>query len=144
MKKILIIISVLSLCFISTTQAQTLFSSFDNNVLVSVNPEPAPKAGKASFTTGSHNFGTVEAGKELSYTFKLTNTGEGNLTIEKVKPSCSCTVSDYTTAPIEAGGEGYVKATMTPKGPGAFHKTVTVTFDNGDPPVVLTIKGLAE
>lgn len=35
----------------------------------------------------AHDFGTVEAGNPLSYTFKLKNTGTADLLIKNVAPS---------------------------------------------------------
>lgn len=137
------VLTIAAILSISFSQAQSFFTS-NEAPATSISPESTPKAGAATFATKVHNFGTIKKGEEVSFTFNLTNTGDGELLIENVKPSCSCTVPKYSKEPIKVGEEGYVKAVFTPKGPGAFNKTVTVRFDNDDAPVVLTIKGIAE
>lgn len=140
MKKITII--ALTLCgIISFRFAQSAFSP--NATAVSINPITKTKAGAASFATTTHNFGEIKAGEAVSYTFDLKNTGEGDLVIMNVKPSCGCTVPEYTEDAIEPGKAGYVKAVFTPKSAGAFTKTLTVRFNNDDAPVTLKIKGVA-
>ena len=142
MKRIFAIIVLSILCTVSLN-AQSFFSSAEGST-TTISPESQVEAGAATFATTAHNFGTVKAGEALSFTFDLENTGEGSLTIENVKPSCSCTVPEYSKEAIEAGEAGYVKALFTPKRPGVFTKTVSVHFNNGDAPIVLTIKGIAE
>ena len=91
-----------------------------------------------------HDFKTFkeEAGLQVA-TFEFVNTGNSTLYITKVKASCGCTATDYTKAPIQPGGKGYVKATYNPrKRPGKFNKSITVTTNEFQPTSVLRIMGV--
>ena len=91
------------------------------------------------FSTTDHDFGTVEEGKKVSYTYKVKNTGQAPLLIQNAQPSCGCTVPDWTKTPIPVGGEGFVKAEFDTKGKlGINNKTITVTANTW--PKTTTIK----
>jgi hypothetical protein len=87
------------------------------------------------------DFGSIKQNAPVSHTFKFKNQGDAPLVISSVQASCGCTVTDYSKTPIEAGGEGYVKATYNAATLGAFNKTVTVNANTDDGVVLLTIKG---
>lgn len=80
------------------------------------------------------DFGKMKVDDNFSHKFILKNTGTEDLMIVNVKPSCSCTASDWTKTPIAPGESGYVIAEYKPKPDykGFFSKTVTVTT-NTDP-----------
>ena len=65
-----------------------------------------------TFNETEYNFGTVIQGEKVSHKFKFTNTGEGNLVISSVKPSCGCTSPKWTREPIKPGEEGYIELTF--------------------------------
>jgi hypothetical protein len=118
--------------------------------LPSANPEPAVVEEKPEgplptmeFTTTDHDFGTVDEGKKVSYTYKVKNTGQAPLIIQNAAPSCGCTVPDWTKAPIPVGGEGFVKAEFDTKGkPGINNKTITVTANTWPKTTVLKFKAM--
>ena len=87
------------------------------------------------------DFGTIKQNTPVSHTFKFKNEGDGPLVISSVQASCGCTVTDYSKTPIEAGGDGYVKATYNAANLGVFNKTVTVNANTDEGVVQLTIKG---
>ena len=89
----------------------------------------------------THEFGTIEQGKPVSYEFTFTNTTKQTVLITNVKASCGCTATDYTKTPVKPGATAYVKATYNAASPGQFSKTVTVTLNENEAPVILTIKG---
>jgi len=45
--------------------------------------------------------------------FRFRNTGSNPLLIESVSSSCSCTVPDYTKAPVKSGSTGIIKLTTS-------------------------------
>lgn len=73
--------------------------------------------------------------------FEFTNTGKTDIVITNVKPTCGCTVADYTKTPIKPGGKGKVSATFNAASKGAFTKTITVTTNAEEAPKSLTFKG---
>ncbi len=91
------------------------------------------------FEKMEHDFGTINEGEKVVYTYKLKNTGEAPLIIQDAKPSCGCTVPDWTKTPIPVGGEGFVKAEFDSKGkPNVQNKTITVTANTW--PKLTTLK----
>lgn len=65
-----------------------------------------------TFNETEYNFGTVIQGEKVAHKFKFTNTGEGNLVISSVKPSCGCTSPKWSREPIKPGEEGYIELTF--------------------------------
>lgn len=80
------------------------------------------------FATMDFDFGTVTEGDIVEHTFAFKNTGEAPLIIQSAKPSCGCTVPDWSKEPVPVGGEGYVKAKFDTNGKSNVqNKTITVT-----------------
>jgi len=78
------------------------------------------------------DFGKVKQNVPSVATFIVTNIGTEPLIIEAANPTCGCTISDYTKAPIAAGKTGYIKATYDARNIGGIHKTLTVKFAGVD------------
>jgi len=95
---------------------------------------------RLNFEKVKHNYGTInEADGKQEAIYQFTNTGDSVLVITRVQPSCGCTASDYTKAPVPPGGKGFVKALFDPHGQnGRFTKSVSV-FSNSKPSVVVLI-----
>jgi hypothetical protein len=90
----------------------------------------------------THEFGTIEQGKPVSYEFTFTNTTNKDITLTNVKASCGCTATNYTKTAVKPGEKGTVTATYNAAAGGAFHKTVTVmTSEENSAPKIITIKG---
>jgi hypothetical protein len=125
---------ILSLAIVSIVVAQQLAM---NKPAVSFGfTAPAFK-----WTAVEYDFGKIKQGVPVTYVFKFTNTGEVPLIISTVQASCGCTVTEYTKQPIDAGQQGFVKATYNAANPGQFTKTVTVNANTEDGIAKLTIKG---
>ncbi|MEZ4983043.1 MAG: DUF1573 domain-containing protein [Saprospiraceae bacterium] len=87
-------------------------------------------------------FGTVDEGEIVTYTFKFTNTGNEPLIISNAKGSCGCTVPKWPREPIAPGGEGEVAVEFNSKGKkGARTQKVTLTANTNPPQSFLTLKG---
>lgn len=67
---------------------------------------------KALFNELTHDAGLVKAGSEVTHRFKVKNQGTAELVISDVKPTCGCTVADFTPR-IPPGGTGMVTLTTT-------------------------------
>jgi hypothetical protein len=95
------------------------------------------------FTEESFDFGNViEEDGPVIHEFVFTNSGHKPVQILSVKPSCGCTTPGWSKEPIIPGKTGIIKASFDPKGrPGFFNKSLTVTTDYDNQPIVLQIKG---
>jgi hypothetical protein len=95
------------------------------------------------FEKTDHDFGTINEGDKVTYTYKLKNTGDAPLIIQGAKPSCGCTVPEWTKTPIPVGGEGFVKAEFDSKGkPNVQNKTITVTANTWPKQTTLKFKAM--
>lgn len=98
---------------------------------------------KFEFQTVDHDFGTINEGQVVEYTYAFKNTGEAPLIIQGAQGSCGCTVPAWSKEPIPAGGTGYVKAKFDSNGkPNIQNKTVTVTANTWPKQTVLRFKAM--
>lgn len=82
-----------------------------------------------TFDKEMHDFGEVEAEKDVVTEFKVTNTGSRPLIIENVSASCGCTTPKKPEKPIPPGKSDVIEVKFKSK-PGQVNeitKTVTVT-----------------
>jgi len=93
------------------------------------------------FTALVYDYGTLEIGSPGNSVFKFTNTMKKPLVISYVKPSCGCTVANWTKTPILPGKRGYITLHYNTKIPGTFNKTITVRSNAKNSTVILRIKG---
>ena len=95
----------------------------------------------AKFATETINLGNIKQGVPTKGTFTLTNISNQPLIIEQANPTCGCTISDYTKAPIAAGKNGTINATYNAASPGHFDKHLTVKFAGIDEVKSITLTG---
>jgi hypothetical protein len=95
-----------------------------------------------SFDKTDHDFGAIEQGKKVSYTYTFKNTGDAPLIIQSAQPTCGCTVSNYSKDPIPVGGSGFVTAEFDAKAAGIQNKSVTVSANTYPRLTVLKFKAL--
>ena len=89
------------------------------------------------FETPEHDFGKIKEGEKVSHTFKFKNTGTNPLVLSSVKPSCGCTVPNWSKDPIAPGQDGVIEVTFDSEGrQGTQHKSITV-MANTDPKVTV-------
>lgn len=86
----------------------------------------------AKLSTETYDFGKIKQSVPSTATFVVTNISSEPLIIEQANPTCGCTISDYTKAPIAPGKTGYIKATYNAAALGPIHKTLTVKFAGVD------------
>ncbi|MEZ4852427.1 MAG: DUF1573 domain-containing protein [Bacteroidia bacterium] len=120
--------------------AQTMFNQ--SPTLTSLEVKDAVAI--ATWEEGSHDFGVIPQGTPVSHTFHFTNTGNKALKIESVKPSCGCTVANYSREEIQPGETGYVEVTYNAHSTGIFTKTASVTYNTEEGAKILKIKGEVE
>ena len=96
-------------------------------VVACQSPEPKPLLGASGpasskndssrFTTiawldSARDFGKIAEGQKLEVSFRFKNTGDHPLIIQRVQPSCGCTIAEQPKAPVLPGEEGIIKATF--------------------------------
>lgn len=93
-----------------------------------------------------HNFDTLTAGKVVSTEFLITNNGQQELVLKKVKASCNCTTGLPEKSTLKPGESTKLKVTFNSTGrSGADMKMVTVYCnDPKNPEPVITIKSFIE
>lgn len=89
-----------------------------------------------------YDYGVINAGEKVKYSYKLKNTGSEPLIISNCKGSCGCTVPVCPTAPIAPGETAEIPVEFDSKGKnGPDTKTVTITANTNPSQTILTIKG---
>jgi hypothetical protein len=102
---------------------------------------PAP-SDSIIFDKTTHDYGTIIVNSDGNCLFTFTNKGTEPLLISNVQASCGCTVPDWTREPVAPGQTGTIKVTYNTAIIGAFHKSITVSSNAVNNPVVLTITGV--
>ena len=116
-----------------------------------IGPPPLPETTTAppadgkypvmNFAKKEHDFGTINEGQKVVYTFNFENTGESDLIISNAVGSCGCTVPEFPKDPIKPGASGKMKVSFNSDGkPGNQQKTVTITANTQTGKETLTIK----
>lgn len=91
-----------------------------------------------AISNNNFNFGTLKQGDKVKHTFTLVNTGDQPLIISQVKPSCGCTVPQYTQTPILPDEKGEVTLTFNSAGfNGTVQKYAEVYTNTERTPVIL-------
>jgi hypothetical protein len=95
---------------------------------------------RLTFQKTHHNFGNVNEGDILEYSFKFTNTGDGDLLIANATASCGCTVPQWPKYPIKPGKSDVIAVRFDTHGKSdATTKTVTITANTEPSETALTI-----
>jgi hypothetical protein len=94
-----------------------------------------------SFTSLSHDYGSIVYGADGTYKFQFTNKAEKQIVITNVKSSCGCTIPSWPKEPIQPGKTGSITVKYNTKLPGSFNKTVQVFSTAKNSPVKLSIRG---
>jgi len=100
--------------------------------------------GEFSFEKETHDYGTIPQNKPASYDFKFSNAGDAPIIISEVKPSCGCSVAEFTKTPIKPGEAGTITVTYNAAAKGPFTKQFTVKSNTKTPVKTLTVKGSVE
>lgn len=63
-----------------------------------------------------HNFGLLQSGETVIFTFEFVNTGEKNLTIETLETDCGCIKAGVHPTEIPPGEKGWVEVEFDSSG----------------------------
>jgi hypothetical protein len=120
MKRLLIVMLCLpALCWFSSCN-----NGSDKN---GISTALVGKTPTMAFTDTLHEFGTINQGEKVSYTFKFKNTGNVDLVISSATGSCGCTVPKYPKGTVKPGEDGQVDVTFDSSGKqGKVEKMVTL------------------
>ncbi len=89
--------------------------------------QPDPFLPYLNFLVTEHNFGIIQPGTVVEFTFKFTNTGKTPLLLANVRTTCGCTAIEWTRTPVAPGERGFVTARFDTSGKsGQQHKVITV------------------
>lgn len=90
-----------------------------------------------TFEKESHNFGNIEEGEVVEYSFKFTNTGNKDLLITRAEASCGCTVPEWPKEPVKPGESAYMKVKFDSRGrPEGYTEKEIYIQANTNPPAV--------
>jgi hypothetical protein len=93
------------------------------------------------FNEEKHDFGKIPQGTPVTTVFEFTNVGKEPLILTDVKPTCGCTIADYTKTPVKSGEKGTIKITYNAAAVAPFNKTIVVTSNAKTPTKYLNIVG---
>ncbi len=93
------------------------------------------------FTEEKHDFGKIPQGKPVTTLFEFSNVGQEPLILSEVRPTCGCTIADYTKTPIKPGDKGQIKITYSAAAMGPFNKVIIVSSNAKIPSKYLYIIG---
>lgn len=96
-----------------------------------------------SLSSNSYDFGTVAQGTKVTHEFEVRNTGNADLVIQRLSPSCGCTATQLASPIIKPGASEKVRVTFDTSGfMGDKTKSVVIASnDASNPELVVTIKG---
>ncbi|MBB5395321.1 MULTISPECIES: DUF1573 domain-containing protein [unclassified Mucilaginibacter] len=93
------------------------------------------------FNEEKHDFGKIPQGTPVTTVFEFTNVGKAPLILTEVKPTCGCTIADYTKTPVMSGAKGTITITYNAAALSGFNKTIVVTSNAKTPTKYLSIVG---
>lgn len=115
-------------CNVTPKQEETVVQTIKNDSL---------QLSTIQFAHTDFDFGKVTEGEIVEHTYLFTNTGEHDVWLREVKPSCGCTTPDFTTSAIKPGEQGKITVKFDSKGRvGNQNKQITVVA-NTDPSLIV-------
>lgn len=90
----------------------------------------AANLAKISFTESEHDFGDIQQGDEVNWTFSFKNEGSAPLVLTNVSTTCGCTVSDWPRDPIMPGQESEIVVKFNSTGKKGRQNKVITIFSN--------------
>ncbi len=129
MKKVLLGLCALCLvAFVSCKEDATSKIKDENVAEAAKRDANSAKFPVLEFEKAEHDFGQLEARKNVETIFSYKNTGEAPLVITNISSSCGCTIpKDWSREPLAPGKSGQFTVKFNGSGSGNVSKTVTVT-----------------
>lgn len=96
-------------------------------------PETDNQNTSIRFAEVQHNFGSLNAGEIVLYTFEFTNTGKHNYRIADVESDCACTQIRYIKDAVKPGDKGWIEVEFDTSGlVGRELKTIEVLGNSNE------------
>lgn len=96
-------------------------------------PDKNTVSAKFVFQEEFHNFGTLQAGEVVAYSFCFKNTGITALKIKNAKSDCGCMTVEYPKEEIIPGDSAYVDVIFNSAGEtGKIYKEIMITTGAGN------------
>ncbi len=84
-------------------------------------------APKFEFQEEFYNFGSLQAGEVVAYSFQFTNHGDGALIIDKIESDCGCVTSHFPKEPIDPGTSDFIEVVFNSAGEtGRIYKEIMI------------------
>lgn len=84
------------------------------------------------------NLGEMESGRVIEGVIQFVNTGNDSVKISGVRTSCGCTVVETQKKTYAPGDTASIPFKLNTRGfKGKVHKSITIQFENEDPPTKL-------
>jgi hypothetical protein len=108
------------------------------------NPETgATEFPEMKFDKMVYDFGTIDEGVKVAYSFTFTNTGKSDLVISNATTSCGCTASDWPRHPVKPGESEAIKIEFNSAGKsGQQDKMITLSTNCEKSSIVLSLRGI--
>lgn len=88
---------------------------------------PTPPGPYIKFSEMSHDFGDIEQGEKVAYTFEFTNSGDAPIVISNVLTTCGCTASSWPREPVLPGTSSKIEVSFNSAGKiGHQNKVITI------------------
>ncbi|MDR6783111.1 hypothetical protein ABIE26_000401 [Pedobacter africanus] len=95
---------------------------------------PAPaNAAVISFEKENYDFGKINQGEKVAYSYKFKNSGKSPLIILNATATCGCTVPEVPKEPIKPGAEGEIKVVFDSNGKSGMQDKVITVTSNAQP-----------
>ncbi len=79
-----------------------------------------------------HNFGSLQTGEIVSYSFCFKNTGASGIKVENTETDCGCITVDYPKEEILSGDSAYIDVIFNSAGEtGKVYKEITISMNDG-------------
>lgn len=98
-----------------------------------------------TFAESHHDFGILKEGQKVRHVFQFTNSGNAPLKIERVIPSCGCTVPHFPEEMILPGDTGVIEFEFDSTNRiGENHRKITIIANIPSETEVVTFEAIVE
>jgi hypothetical protein len=134
MKSIQISIFLILCGFGNLLQAQEIVLTANNTVNAPV----------VVWENNNVDLGMVKQNEKVTVEFKFSNVGNAPLIISSVKPSCGCTIANYSKESVQPGESSKITAVYNASSAGHFSKSIAVKTNTIDNTMILKLSGTVE